>query len=100
MLRKLLVITLLFSTVAVGYAQKKDRKKKKNKGNTEEVVADTAKIDYKAIGAPLPPLSITTRTGEKHTEKDFKKLQEHLSHDVQPYLRPLPGGNHYTGEKH
>lgn len=72
MLRKLLVITLLFSTVAVGYAQKKDRKKKKDKGNTEVVVTDTAKIDYKAIGAPLPPLNITTRTGEKYTEKDFK----------------------------
>ena len=78
MLRKLLVITLLFSTVAVGYAQKKDRKKKKNKGNTEEVVADTAKIDYKAIGAPLSPLSITTRTGEKHTEKDFKSYKNIL----------------------
>ncbi len=71
MLRKLLVITLLLSTVAVAYAQKKDRKKKKNKGNTEQVVTDTAKIDYKAIGAPLPPLKITTRTGEKLTEKDF-----------------------------
>jgi thiol-disulfide isomerase/thioredoxin len=72
MLRKLLVITLLLSTVAVAYAQKKDRKKKKNKGDTEQVVADTAKIDYKAIGAPLPPLKITTRTGEKFTDKDFK----------------------------
>lgn len=71
MLRKLLVITLLFSTVAVAYAQKKDKKKKKNKGKTEQVASDTAKIDYKEVGAPLPPLQITTRTGEKLTEKDF-----------------------------
>lgn len=78
MLRKLLVITLLFSTVAVGYAQKKDRKKKKDKGNTEQASTDTAKIDYKAIGAPLPPLDITTRTGEKHTEKDFKNYKNLL----------------------
>lgn len=73
MLRKLLVITLLFGTVAVGYAQKKDRKKKKNKAKTEQAATDTAKIDYKAVGAPLPPLEITTRTGEKLTDKDFRK---------------------------
>ncbi len=72
MLRKLLVIALLFGTVAVTYAQKKDKKKKKNKGNTEQVATDTAKIDYKEIGTPLPPLKITTRTGEKFTEEDFK----------------------------
>lgn len=78
MLRKLLVITLLFGTVAVTYAQKKDRKKKKNKDNTEQAASDTAKIDYKAIGAPLPPLQITTRTGEKYTEKDFKKYNNIL----------------------
>lgn len=78
MLRKLLVITLLFSTVAVGYAQKKDRKKKKDKGNTEQAAVDTVKIDYKAIGAPLPPLSITTLKKEKYTEKDFKNYKNIL----------------------
>ncbi|MCB9046094.1 MAG: hypothetical protein H6550_08130 [Chitinophagales bacterium] len=71
MLRKLLIITLLFSTVAVTYGQKKDKKKKNRKGKTEQVTTDPEKIDYKAEGAPLPHLDMTTRKGEKLTEKDF-----------------------------
>jgi len=72
MLRKLLIITFLFGAVAVSYAQKKDKKKRRNKKNkTEQVAVDTAKIDYKADGAPLPKLQLTTRKGEKLTEKDF-----------------------------
>lgn len=70
MLRKLLIITFLLGAVVVTYAQKKD-KKKKSKAATEQSVTDTAKIDYKADGAPLPKLKLTTRTGEKLTEKDF-----------------------------
>lgn len=71
MLRKLLVIALLFTTVIATYAQKKDRKKrKKKKGETEQVTNDTT-VSYKEIGDPLPELRLTTRKGEKLTEKDF-----------------------------
>lgn len=72
MLRKILIITFLFSAVVVTYAQKKDKKKKKDKGKTEQQITDTAKVDYKAIGSSLPKLNVTTRTGEKLTEKDFQ----------------------------
>lgn len=73
MIRKLLIITFLFGTVAVTYAQKKEKKKKNDKGNTEQSVSDTAKIDYKAIGAPMPPIYAHTLDGEKLTEKSFTK---------------------------
>lgn len=71
MLRKLLMITVLSGVVVVSYAQKKDKRKKKDKPAVETSVADST-IDYKVPGAPLPSLKLTTRTGEKFTEKDFK----------------------------
>lgn len=71
MLRKLLVIALLLSTVLVTYAQKKDKKKRKKKKDKTEQVAEEAKIDYKAEGAPMPDMALTTRKGRKLTHKDF-----------------------------
>lgn len=72
MLRKLLILVFLFGAIVVTYAQKKDRKKKKNKNKSEKVVSDTAKIDYKSLGSPLPKLQVTTKKGEKLTNKDFE----------------------------
>lgn len=72
MLRKILVITLLFSTVIAAYAQKKDKKKKKKEKEDTEQVADS-NISYKEIGDPMPVMKLTTRKGKKLTEKDFNK---------------------------
>lgn len=70
MLRKILILVVLLSTVVITYAQKKDKKKRKNKKNKTEQVVDSA-VDFKAIGAPMPMLRLTTRKGDKLTEKDF-----------------------------
>ncbi len=72
MLRKLLIITILFGAVVVTYAQKKDKKKKKNKEEATEQTIDTANIDYKALGAPLPPVRIVTHDTTVLTNKDFE----------------------------
>lgn len=71
MLRKLLIITFLFGAVVATHAQKKDKKRKNRKNKTEKVADTDEKIDYKADGAPLPKLELTTRTDERLTEKDF-----------------------------
>lgn len=71
MLRKLLIIAILFGSVAVTYAQKKDKKKKNNENSTE--VVDTANIDYKAEGAPMPDIYVHTLEGAKLTKKNFTK---------------------------
>lgn len=71
MLRKILVITFLFGAVVATYAQKKE-KKKRNKNKTEQAAIDTANIDYKAIGAPMPEIKAVTLKKETVTAKDFK----------------------------
>lgn len=71
MLRKLLILTFLFGAVVITYAQKKEKKNKRNKNKSENVAVDTAEVDYKSLGAPLPELQLTTRDGSKLTEKDF-----------------------------
>lgn len=68
MLRKILIIALVFGTVAGVYAQKKDKKKDKKEA---EQTAETEKVDYKSIGSPLPPLRIITREGKEITSNDL-----------------------------
>ena len=73
MLRKILIITFLFGAVAMTYAQKKDKKKKKKENKTEQTTAiDTANIDFKALGAPLPPIRIVTHDTTVYTNEDFE----------------------------
>ena len=49
-----------------------------NKAQQDSLLGAVEKGIITLIGAPLPPLSITTRTGEKHTEKDFKSYKNIL----------------------
>jgi thiol-disulfide isomerase/thioredoxin len=76
MLRKLLIITCLFSTVFVAFGQGKKKNKNKETTATQVAVTDTVKINYKEIGAPMPPIKATIYLGkaagkEIITEKDL-----------------------------
>lgn len=76
MLRKLLIITCLFSTVFVAFGQGKKKNKKKQATETQATIADTVKINYKEIGAPMPPVKATIYLGksggkEMITDKDL-----------------------------
>jgi thiol-disulfide isomerase/thioredoxin len=77
MQRKLLIIVCLISTVFIAFGQpgKKGDKKKETAGTASGVPAsDTVKIDYKVIGASMPPIKMTVYLGaqgkEILTEKD------------------------------
>ncbi len=69
MLRKLLIITCLSTTVLVAYADKK--KKSKNNTAQQEAVDDTS-TNYKALGSPMPRIYAVTAKGEKITTKDVQ----------------------------
>ena len=56
MLRNLLIVVCLLTAVSLSFGQKK-----KNKDKSSATVSDG--IDYKAIGADLPPLKIYRRDG-------------------------------------
>ncbi|MCB0698512.1 MAG: hypothetical protein H6551_07045 [Chitinophagales bacterium] len=70
MLRKLIIITLLLSCTAATYAQKKGKKKKKQKEQTEAAVPE--KIDYKSIGALMPPLKVILKDSSVISGKDLE----------------------------
>lgn len=69
MLRKLLIITCLMSTVLIAFGQKK--KKVKVKANKESATT-LADVNYKEIGAPLPTIRMVTEKGKEYTEKDVE----------------------------
>lgn len=74
MQRKLLIILCLMGGVFISFAQKK--KKNKTAQATTATSADTSKVDYKEIGAPMPVLKMrkingTKLTGEFMTNKDI-----------------------------
>ncbi len=68
MLRKLLIITCLSTTVLVAYADKK--KKSKNETVKQETVSDTS-TNYKVLGSPIPRIYAVTAKGKKITTKDM-----------------------------
>jgi hypothetical protein len=62
MLRNLLIITGLLSITFFAYAGKKKKKDAKDSAKTE--AADTTKVDYKLVGAPMPPLRLVREDGK------------------------------------
>ncbi|RYE21430.1 MAG: redoxin domain-containing protein [Sphingobacteriales bacterium] len=68
MLRKLLIITCLSTTVLVAYADKKN--KSKNETAQKEGVDDTS-TNHKVLGSPMPRIYATTAKNEKITTKDM-----------------------------
>lgn len=70
MLRNLLIITCLLCAVTITFGQKKKGKKRKKKNKTE-MVADST-INYKVIGAPMPPIRLVTQDGKEYTSKKLK----------------------------
>jgi thiol-disulfide isomerase/thioredoxin len=68
MLRKLLIITCLSTTVLVAYAEKK--KKSKNE-TTQQQVADDTSTNYKVLGSPMPRIYAVTEKGQKIQSKDM-----------------------------
>jgi hypothetical protein len=69
MIRKLLIIVCLISTVYIAFAEKK-KKKGKDKVQKTEAVADSA-IDYRLPGAPLPPVNFFLKNGRYVTNEDL-----------------------------
>ncbi len=68
MQRKLLIIVCLLSIVFIAFARP-DKRKNKNSGSTKNATTDaaktdTVKINYKEIGAPMPPIKMTIFTGK------------------------------------
>lgn len=71
MQRKLLIIVCLISTVFIAFGQpdKKKNKKKEAASKTEGTTNhDSIKIDYKVIGAPMPPIKMTVYLGAQGKE--------------------------------
>lgn len=68
MLRKLSIVFCLLAMGFLGFSQNK----KKQKNTAPQTISTESKIDYKEIGAPLPPLKIYTREGKHLTENDLK----------------------------
>lgn len=68
MLRKLLIITCLSTTVLVAYA---DKKKKSKKEVAQQETVDDTSTNYKVVGSPLPRIYAVTGKGEKITTKDM-----------------------------
>lgn len=64
-LRNILIVLLLCGSVFVVLAQKKKKDKQQPAGST------AATINYKEVGAPLPPLKVYTREGKYLTEADI-----------------------------
>lgn len=75
MQRKLLIIICLLGTVFIAFGQR-NKKNKKEPAETEATTNDTAKVNYKEIGAPMPRLKVLLYKGklggkEVLTGKDF-----------------------------
>lgn len=69
MLRKILIITCLLSTVFVGFAQKK---KKKDTGASVQATSIKDTINYKELGSPLPEdFMVIMKDGKVKTKKHF-----------------------------
>ncbi|RYD56410.1 MAG: hypothetical protein EOP56_11985 [Sphingobacteriales bacterium] len=69
MLRKLLIIACLTSTVTITFAQKK----KKNKGkDAQATVTEAAAINYKEAGAPMPAVRLVTKQKSAIIDADIK----------------------------
>lgn len=73
MLRNLLIIMCLTCTLIPASAQKKKGKKNKHKTETaaSTQATDTMKMDYRAIGAPMPEVRIVTMDNKVYTNKDL-----------------------------
>jgi len=70
MQRKLLITGFVCCTL-FAFAQKpKATKSQAATSNTAKT--DTVKVDYKAVGAPMPPLRLVTPKGKSITDKDLK----------------------------
>jgi thiol-disulfide isomerase/thioredoxin len=68
MQRKLLIVACLMSTALIAFGQKK-KKDKATEQSAVETTADTAKINYKEIGAPMPPLKVQVVKGKTVTKQ-------------------------------
>jgi hypothetical protein len=66
MVRKLLIVSCLIGPVFAAFGQ--------NRPNEKALVSttDDKKIDYKAIGAPLPAMRMNTLEGKTITDKDLE----------------------------
>src|SRR5437870_3204985 len=67
MIRKLLIIVCLVSTVFAAFAGKK--KKRKEVIPLSETIIDSG-IDYRVIGSPLPKINFLMKNGKLLTNKD------------------------------
>lgn len=67
-MRKLLIITCLLSTGFVAFGKWQWKKKKKEPQAT--TVAADSSVDYKQLGAPMPPIRMITEKKKIITEKD------------------------------
>lgn len=86
MLRKLIIIVCLLSIVYVAFGQKKKRKQEKEHASTAAApAADTT--DYKAIGAPLPPIRLVLNDGTIITNRTL----EHKGNLLIMTFNPLCG---------
>ncbi len=66
MIRKLLIVTSLVSLTLAAYGQNKKKDKTLVTTNAE------AKVNYREIGAPLPPVRFYTQDGRNVTNADLK----------------------------
>lgn len=70
MQRKLLIIAFVCCSL-LAFAQKQKASNTQAAQNTSSKT-DTAKVDYKSVGAPMPPLRVVTMKGKSVTDKDLK----------------------------
>ena len=67
-MRKLLIITCLMGTVFIAFGQK--QKKKKNKKQETAAAAANGEVNYKEVGAPMPPIRMITADKKVITDAD------------------------------
>ncbi|XZF14466.1 hypothetical protein ACTHGU_22005 [Chitinophagaceae bacterium MMS25-I14] len=70
MQRKLLIIALVCCSF-LAFAQKHKSKKTNDTAHVQQP-ADTAKMNYREIGAPMPPVKMVTMKGKTITAADLK----------------------------
>lgn len=68
MYRKILIAALMLGSFAAFAQQKKKKKAARQPAVT--VWKDTSTFNYKALGAPLPPIRVVTSKGKNITNKD------------------------------
>ena len=68
MIRKLLIIVCLLSTVFIAFAGK-NKKKKKDKEEKNHVAPD---INYRILGQPMPPINFLMKNGKLLTGDELK----------------------------